>query len=47
MMTEVEIFSNKRLEKNNSKYELTYSNQYYNMKHENIKDTRIRWTYSD
>ena len=32
--------------KYNSKYQLTYSNWYYVMKHDYIKDTRIRWTYS-
>ena len=30
----------------NSKYQLTYSNIYYVMKNDYIKDTRIRWTYS-
>ena len=29
-----------------SKYQLTYSNRYYVMKNDSIKDTRIRWTYS-
>ena len=32
--------------KYNSKYQLTYSNRSYVMKHEYIKDTRIRRTYS-
>ena len=32
--------------KYNSKYQLTYSNQYYVMKNDYIKDTRIRPTYS-
>ena len=30
----------------NSKYQLTYSNQYYVMKNDYIKDTRIRRTHS-
>ena len=32
--------------KYNSKYQLTYSNQYYVMKNDYIKDTRTRRTYS-
>ena len=29
----------------NAKYQKTYSNQYYVLKHDFIKDTRICWTY--
>ena len=30
----------------NTKYKNTYSNRYYVLKNDYIKDTRIRWTYS-
>ena len=41
------IFPKQHIRKKyNSKYQLTYSNHYYVMKHDYIKDTRIRRTYS-
>ena len=41
------VFPKQQVRKNyNSKYQLTYSNRYYVMKHDYIKDTRISQTYS-
>ena len=41
------VFPKKQVRKMyNSKYQLTYSNIYYVMKNDYIKDTRIHWTYS-
>ena len=34
------------IKKYNSRYQITYSNHYYVLKHDFIKDTRMRQTYS-
>ena len=34
------------IERCNEKYQKIYSNRYYVLKNDYVKDTRIRWTYS-
>ena len=46
MMTGVFFFPKTVRRIYNSKYQLNYSNQYYVIKNDYIKDKRIRWTYS-